>query len=202
MPGHAPQRISACATSKTASSEHRKPSKPIMEKRRRARINRSLVQLKALILHALHADVSRHSKLEKAEILEMTVTHLRSVQRAQAAVSLSVQQRALGRYSAGFSACMTEVTRFMSTCEGVSRELRTHLLAHLARCVTMTPPPQHVLHISQLGDAPPKTRPFFSAPGTSSLCSGNFRPVDRGRPSTLTGPTIPEPSGTGVWRPW
>uniref|UniRef100_A0A3B1IQY7 BHLH domain-containing protein n=1 Tax=Astyanax mexicanus TaxID=7994 RepID=A0A3B1IQY7_ASTMX len=59
-----------------------------MEKRRRARINRSLVQLKALILHALHADVSRHSKLEKAEILEMTVTHLRSVQRAQAAGEL------------------------------------------------------------------------------------------------------------------
>uniref|UniRef100_A0A3B4EBU2 BHLH domain-containing protein n=1 Tax=Pygocentrus nattereri TaxID=42514 RepID=A0A3B4EBU2_PYGNA len=62
-----------------------KSSKPIMEKRRRARINQSLVQLKALILHALHADVSRHSKLEKAEILEMTVKHLRSVQRAQAA---------------------------------------------------------------------------------------------------------------------
>lgn len=82
-----------------------------MEKRRRARINESLGQLKTLILDALKKDVSggggtgrgargrpaepcrceprlcpqssRHSKLEKADILEMTVKHLRSLQRAQ-----------------------------------------------------------------------------------------------------------------------
>lgn len=40
-------------------SEHRKSSKPIMEKRRRARINESLGQLKTLILDALKKDVSR-----------------------------------------------------------------------------------------------------------------------------------------------
>lgn len=90
-----------------------------MEKRRRARINESLGQLKTLILDALKKDVSsywskgllidiltfilkkrdgkrecnpnharfpqssRHSKLEKADILEMTVKHLRNLQRAQ-----------------------------------------------------------------------------------------------------------------------
>uniref|UniRef100_A0A8C9JLX5 Hes family bHLH transcription factor 1 n=1 Tax=Panthera tigris altaica TaxID=74533 RepID=A0A8C9JLX5_PANTA len=69
---------------KTA-SEHRKSSKPIMEKRRRARINESLSQLKTLILDALKKNESgsRHSKLEKADILEMTVKHLRNLQRAQ-----------------------------------------------------------------------------------------------------------------------
>lgn len=35
-------------------------SKPIMEKRRRARINESLGQLKTLILDALKKDVSTH----------------------------------------------------------------------------------------------------------------------------------------------
>lgn len=84
-----------------------------MEKRRRARINESLGQLKTLILDALKKDVSpnhchhcqlmltlrscdsklnythfvpqssRHSKLEKADILEMTVKHLRNLQRVQ-----------------------------------------------------------------------------------------------------------------------
>uniref|UniRef100_A0A3P8WR05 BHLH domain-containing protein n=1 Tax=Cynoglossus semilaevis TaxID=244447 RepID=A0A3P8WR05_CYNSE len=58
-------------------------SKPIMEKRRRARINESLGQLKTLILDALKKDSSRHSKLEKADILEMTVKHLRNLQRHQ-----------------------------------------------------------------------------------------------------------------------
>ncbi|KAL7875340.1 hypothetical protein AOLI_G00103030 [Acnodon oligacanthus] len=171
-----------------------------MEKRRRARINQSLLQLKALILHALHADVSRNSKLEKAEILEMTVKHLRSVQRAQAAVSLTLQQRALGRYSAGFSACMTEVTRFMSSCEGASCELRTRLLAHLARCVMMTPPPQHAPPITQT-DTPPKTRLILPALDTDTL-NGRVQPGDPGRAPTLVTPSAREPSGTAVWRPW
>ncbi|MBN3283304.1 HES1A factor, partial [Polyodon spathula] len=120
---------------KTA-SEHRKSSKPIMEKRRRARINESLGQLKTLILDALKKDSSRHSKLEKADILEMTVKHLRNLQRAQMTAALNTDPTVLGKYRAGFSECMNEVTRFLSTCEGVNTEVRTRLLGHLASCMT------------------------------------------------------------------
>lgn len=42
----------------------------------------------------------------------------------------------LGKYRAGFSECMNEVTRFLSTCEGVNSEVRTRLLGHLANCMT------------------------------------------------------------------
>lgn len=42
----------------------------------------------------------------------------------------------LGKYRAGFSECVGEVTRFLSTCEGVHSEVRTRLLSHLASCVT------------------------------------------------------------------
>ncbi|XP_023675702.1 transcription factor HES-1-like isoform X1 [Paramormyrops kingsleyae] len=120
---------------KTA-SEHRKSSKPIMEKRRRARINESLGQLKTLILDALKKDSSRHSKLEKADILEMTVKHLRNLQRVQMTAALNTDPTVLGKYRAGFSECMNEVTRFLSTCEGVNTEVRTRLLGHLASCMT------------------------------------------------------------------
>ncbi|MBN3295558.1 hairy-related 6 [Amia ocellicauda] len=120
---------------KTA-SEHRKSSKPIMEKRRRARINESLGQLKTLILDALKKDSSRHSKLEKADILEMTVKHLRNLQRAQMTAALNTDPTVLGKYRAGFSECMNEVTRFLSTCEGVNTEVRTRLLGHLANCMS------------------------------------------------------------------
>ncbi|KAI1891542.1 hypothetical protein AGOR_G00144870 [Albula goreensis] len=120
---------------KTA-SEHRKSSKPIMEKRRRARINESLGQLKTLILEALKKDSSRHSKLEKADILEMTVKHLRNLQRAHMTAALNTDPTVIGKYRAGFSECMNEVTRFLSTCEGVNTEVRTRLLAHLASCMT------------------------------------------------------------------
>lgn len=57
-----------------------------MEKRRRARINKSLDELKALVLEAAADDSDdscRRSKLEKADILEMTVRHLRKLQKQQ-----------------------------------------------------------------------------------------------------------------------
>uniref|UniRef100_UPI00358F31A0 transcription factor HES-1 n=1 Tax=Myxine glutinosa TaxID=7769 RepID=UPI00358F31A0 len=158
--------------SKTA-SEHRKSSKPIMEKRRRARINESLGQLKTLILDALKKDSSRHSKLEKADILEMTVKHLRSLQRVQMTAALSSDPSVLGRYRAGFNECMGEVTRFLSTCEGVNTEVRTRLLGHLATCMA---------HITAMGfhhhqhqhqatpSAPTLLPPFASAvPGTAPI---------------------------------
>lgn len=44
-----------------------------MEKRRRARINQSLAALKALILDSARLENTKHSKLEKADILELTV---------------------------------------------------------------------------------------------------------------------------------
>ncbi|XP_037099992.1 hairy-related 9 [Syngnathus acus] len=118
-------------------SEHRKSSKPIMEKRRRARINESLGQLKTLILDALKKDSSRHSKLEKADILEMTVKHLRNLQRVQmSAAALSPDAAVLSKYRAGFNECMNEVTRFLSTSEGVNVEVRSRLLTHLSGCMS------------------------------------------------------------------
>ncbi|XP_033909583.2 transcription factor HES-4-like isoform X1 [Acipenser ruthenus] len=118
-----------------SASEHRKSSKPIMEKRRRARINESLGQLKTLILDALKKDSSRHSKLEKADILEMTVKHLRNLQRAQMTAALTADPTVMGKYRAGFNECMNEVTRFLSTCEGVNTEVRSRLLNHLSGCL-------------------------------------------------------------------
>lgn len=61
--------------SRPASSEPRRANKPLMEKRRRARINQSLAMLKALILDSAKSDNTKHSKLEKADILELTVRH-------------------------------------------------------------------------------------------------------------------------------
>ncbi|NXC22527.1 HES1 factor, partial [Corythaeola cristata] len=133
-------------------------SKPIMEKRRRARINESLGQLKTLILDALKKDSSRHSKLEKADILEMTVKHLRNLQRAQMTAALSADPTVLGKYRAGFNECMNEVTRFLSTCEGVNTDVRTRLLSHLSAClgqiVAMNYPPPPSAQPAHLAQQP------------------------------------------------
>ncbi|XP_062621028.1 uncharacterized protein LOC134282647 [Saccostrea cucullata] len=53
-----------------------KASKPITEKRRRDRINKCLVQLKNIVMRAKGKDEKRFAKMEKADILEMTIGHL------------------------------------------------------------------------------------------------------------------------------
>ncbi|MEE6501491.1 hypothetical protein FKM82_004210 [Ascaphus truei] len=65
----------------------------------------------------------------------MTVKHLRNLQRVQMTAALSTDPTVLGKYRAGFSECMNEVTRFLSTCEGVNTDVRTRLLGHLANCM-------------------------------------------------------------------
>ncbi|RLV97563.1 hypothetical protein DV515_00011646 [Chloebia gouldiae] len=65
-------------THKVASSkEERKLRKPLIERKRRERINNCLDQLKETVVGAFHLD---QSKLEKADILEMTVKHLQNIQ--------------------------------------------------------------------------------------------------------------------------
>ena len=62
-----------------------------MERRRRARINESLNELKSLVLSSLNKDHTKFSKMEKADVLELTVSYLRSLK------SNSVQE-ATGEY--------------------------------------------------------------------------------------------------------
>ncbi|XP_043932042.1 transcription factor HES-4-B-like [Protopterus annectens] len=132
------QGVTVLPSNKTKSQkEARKISKPIMEKRRRARINESLGQLKALLLDALKKDNPRFSKLEKADILEMAVKHLRALQHNKITASLSVSPCVLSKFFAGFNECVNEVTRFLSTCDGIDADVRSKLLNHLASCINI-----------------------------------------------------------------
>ena len=85
-------------------SEPRRANKPLMEKRRRARINQSLAALKTLILDSAKADNTKHSQLEKADILELTVRHF---QRHR-----SLDVKGVNQYKAGYSDCVREVQRY------------------------------------------------------------------------------------------
>lgn len=49
--------------------------------------------------------------------------------------ALSADPSVLGKYRAGFNECMNEVTRFLSTCEGVNADVRARLLGHLSACL-------------------------------------------------------------------
>lgn len=186
-------------------------SKPIMEKRRRARINESLAQLKTLILDAAGKDSSRHSKLEKADILEMTVTHLQNLRRLQVTAALSSDPAILGKYRAGFNECLAEVTRFLAGCEGVPAEVRSRLLGHLAACLLQL---GFSRRPASLPAAPedPASEAYAARPLLRSI-DGHF-PLLRPRatfapllqpeltPAPVATPRAGPQGRGGPWRPW
>nr|XP_009939447.1 PREDICTED: transcription factor HES-1-like [Opisthocomus hoazin] len=65
--------------------------KPLIERKRRERINNCLDQLKETVVGAFHLD----SKLEKADILEMTVKHLQNIQSSKLLVVAAAPRHVL-----------------------------------------------------------------------------------------------------------
>ncbi|EFA09422.1 protein deadpan [Tribolium castaneum] len=125
-------------------AELRKTHKPIMEKRRRARINHCLNEIKTLILEAMNKDPARHSKLEKADILEMAVKHLQNVQRQQLAVAMASDPSVLRKFKSGFNECANEIDRFVSQSE-VDDGLKDRMRSHLQKCINGI---DHVAHFN------------------------------------------------------
>ncbi|XP_019478077.1 transcription factor HES-5-like [Meleagris gallopavo] len=104
--------------------------KPIVEKLRRDRINSSIEQLKVL----LEKEFQRHqpnSKLEKADILEMTVSYLK-YSRAFAASAKSLQQD----YCEGYAWCLKEALQFLSL-HSANTETQMKLIYHFQRSQAM-----------------------------------------------------------------
>lgn len=121
-------------------AELRKSNKPIMEKKRRARINHCLNELKSLILEAMKKDPARHTKLEKADILEMTVKYLQTIQRQQMSMAIQADPNVVHKFKTGFSDCADEVNRYIASLEGIDTDVKQRLMNHLSGCITSFPP--------------------------------------------------------------
>lgn len=97
--------------------DDRKFRKPLMEKKRRARINESLDNLKQILLECDPESVNKkNAKLEKADILEMTVKYLKNMRKpvqssptsysnnSYASKGFSSSQQKYGGYTQGYIA--------------------------------------------------------------------------------------------------
>ncbi|XP_041130038.1 hairy/enhancer-of-split related with YRPW motif protein 2-like [Polyodon spathula] len=105
-------------------------SKPLMEKKRRARINNSLEQLKSL-LESQYPRISKR-KLEKADILELTVKCLKRLQNSHQDAAVTKQQN-VHLFHAGFQCCADRMDQFLLRSRPASQELRLELRSQLAR---------------------------------------------------------------------
>nr|BAP47446.1 hairy and enhancer of split transcription factor C [Prionocidaris baculosa] len=156
-------------------------AKHLTERKRRARINDSLLQLKSMVFPAVKKEISSHPKMEKADILEMTVRYLKELQ-TQSSEGSRPLSAGVGQYHAGFTECLSEVSSFMSSCESIDLDTRLRLLNHLAdRCSTMNEPEQKPQVQSQPSQQQPEQQVpqqvAFPSPAAATVVSQTSVPV-------------------------
>jgi hairy-and-enhancer-of-split protein len=109
--------------------QYRKVMKPLLERKRRARINKCLDEMKDIMVVALQHEGESITKLEKADVLELTVRHLEKLKRHN--LLQANPAAAADRFHSGFSACASEVSKFLSSVPGVDVTIGTSLMSHL-----------------------------------------------------------------------
>ncbi|XP_037534058.1 hairy-related 8.2 [Nematolebias whitei] len=176
--------------------EDRKLRKPLIERKRRERINSCLDQLKETVIGAFGLD---QSKLEKADILEMTVKHLQNIKDHKLLKDPAAGLEAQQRFSTGYIQCMHEVHNTLLTCDWMDKTLGSRLLNHLLKSLPRS---------SDEFAHPRRDTPL--SPGQGTLLRGD--PLG-GRQHQREGPTCHvsglqerlHSSHLGVlemWRPW
>ncbi|XP_074402890.1 transcription cofactor HES-6-like isoform X1 [Zonotrichia albicollis] len=111
----------------------RRTRKPLVEKKRRARINESLRELRLLL-----ADSEFQAKLENAEVLERTVRRVRAVLERRGRGGGRRLLEASERFAAGYIQCMHEVHTFVSSCPGIDATTAAELLNHLLESMPLS----------------------------------------------------------------
>ena len=140
--------------------QYRKVMKPLLERKRRARINKCLDELKDLMMHALQTEGENISKLEKADVLELTVRHLRKLKAANS-LGVSPVVPYAQRFRGGYSSCAAEVSRFLaSPGSGMDQSVSQSLLSRLAASVrTLDTLPPSVIAMTAERYPPPAPQP-------------------------------------------
>ncbi|XP_061682586.1 hairy-related 8.2 isoform X2 [Syngnathoides biaculeatus] len=177
-----------------SAKEERKMRKPLIERKRRERINNCLDQLKETVISAFRLD---QSKLEKADILEMTVKHLQNIRTNILNDPLDSQKK----YSKGYIQCMHEVHNMLLTCDWMDKTLGSRLLNHLLRSLPKSTQ-EHPLEATAGSGVPIPVSPG-PRPLNTSIRRGQ-RQQATCHVSALTGP-LESSSHLGMlkmWRPW
>ncbi|KAL3861021.1 hypothetical protein ACJMK2_007114 [Sinanodonta woodiana] len=115
----------------------RKIKKPLIEKKRRDRINKCLAELKTILLKDIQHTGTQISRLDKADVLELTVKYLQTVQRKQISAAIASDPIAAVKYESGFQECAQETIRYLKFHDG-RKDLAKRLDNHLSATVKKT----------------------------------------------------------------
>ncbi|XP_060638969.2 transcription factor HES-7.1-A-like [Anolis sagrei] len=112
--------------------EEKKLLKPLMEKRRRDRMNQSLDRLRVLLFEATQDERLKNPKVEKAEILQKTVQFLKTQPLSE---TKHKEEAFLQRYRSGYRECLTQATHFLRGNSGLCQGKKAYLMEHICHCM-------------------------------------------------------------------
>ncbi|KAF2362302.1 Myc-type basic helix-loop-helix (bHLH) domain, partial [Trinorchestia longiramus] len=128
------------------SDQYKRVMKPLLERKRRARINRCLDELRDLLVSVLQAEGEAVTRLEKADILELTVRHVRRLsQRRRLALPTpgskhQEDREDVAKFQQGFVAAAQQVQSFLMSTNSLEPSVSSRLLTHLTSCATSISP--------------------------------------------------------------
>ncbi|XP_067620018.1 enhancer of split mbeta protein [Eurosta solidaginis] len=211
--------------------QYRKVMKPMLERKRRARINKCLDELKDIMVECLTQEGEHITRLEKADILELTVEHMKKL-RAQKQLRLGVsgvgavhdpKLTIAESFRAGYVHAANEVSKTLAALPGVNVDLGTQLMGQLGHrlnylqvvvpSMPLSGVPQPLNHFVPTTQTTPTAAHFYSSVSSSSSSSSErsttsspvvITPPPSECGSSESGSCSPAPSdGYGnVWRPW
>ncbi|XP_017101740.2 enhancer of split m7 protein [Drosophila bipectinata] len=169
--------------------QYRKVMKPLLERKRRARINKCLDELKDLMAECVSQ--TGDAKFEKADILEVTVQHLRKLKQAKLQQPQPEQS-----FRAGYIRAANEVSRALASLPKVNVAFGTTLMTHLGMRLNQLEQPMEETQSMNT----PLSIVCGSSSSSSSSCS-SISPVSSGYASDNE--SLLQISSPGqVWRPW
>jgi hypothetical protein len=135
---------------------------------------------------ALKSEGESITKLEKADVLELTVKYLRKLKR-QNALGLTPSATYAAKFRVGYVHCAQDVSRFMTSMQqqqqppsvnSVDVHVSTRLLAHLANCCqALESMPPSVVSMAMSPPPPPPVAAPSVSPAYSHLPTSAFSPV-------------------------
>ncbi|BFF88768.1 enhancer of split mdelta protein [Drosophila madeirensis] len=186
----------------TKTQHYRKVTKPLLERKRRARMNLYLDELKELIVDTMDAHGDQVSKLEKADILELTVNYLKTQQQLRLASpasrpacspssssSCSAQDN-FDKFRAGYTQAAYEVSHIFSTVPGLDLKFGTSLMKQLGH---------QLKDLKEERNTPELSEEHVNLSERKLV---QHQPEERPITPPLQDDDNDNPNGEDVWRPW
>lgn len=186
----------------TKTEIYQKIKKPLLERQRRARINKCLDGLKQLMID-LNGD-SKILRMDKAEMLEHTIDFLKSKTLRK---PVQPQQIPMESFRNGYMNAVNEVSRVLASTPGMTLEVGKSIMTHLGKSYNRLQQQyehnqqqeQHQHHQQQQQFSSHQMQPLTVECPLSPASSG-YHSDDNSSPANSPVAAVATPQQ--VWRPW